>query len=100
MRHRPGRQPFARDVKRDIPRVVYPRALHADLADHLRPQMQRGVRVFPAVAMESGGKAELACLDYVERLEATVEGKSSQFELPGNGQAWLGFSKPGYRAMR
>src|SRR5262249_30628646 len=45
-----GRQPAGRDVEGHVPRAVGPRGLGpADLAHHVRPEMQRGAGVAPGV---------------------------------------------------
>src|SRR6185312_16251287 len=46
--HRRSRQPPSRHVKGDMPRMIEPwRQREPDLADNLRPQMQRVARVPP-----------------------------------------------------
>ena len=48
VRHRGRGETTSGDVKRDVPPVVYERRLSkTNLADDLRPHVQRGTRVLP-----------------------------------------------------
>ena len=55
VRQRVRRQPARRDVERDAPAVIDRRRLRQrDLADHLRPHVQRRVGVLPRVVRQGG----------------------------------------------
>ena len=83
VRNRPGGQPARGDVERDVPGMIEPgRARQPDLADNLRPQLQRRGGVRPGGVRQFGPAVGRCCHDAIMQRAARCGNRASPLLPP------------------